>query len=175
MIQEYQLRLLPHQAVNEQTISDFIARDKGIDVRTINRVRVLKKSIDARHRTIYVNLSVRVFINEMPTEQAYKETLYHDVRGRKSAIVVGAGPGGLFAALHLIELGMRPIVIERGKNVQERKRDLSLITKEQRVNPESNYCFGEGGAGTFSDGKLYTRSKKRGSPRSGTTNDKSGL
>ena len=163
MIQEYQLRLLPHQAVNEQTISDFIARDKGIDVRTINRVRILKKSIDARHRTIYVNLSVRVFINEMPTEPAYKETLYHDVRGRKSAIVVGAGPGGLFAALRLIELGMRPIVIERGKNVQERKRDLSLITKEQRVNPESNYCFGEGGAGTFSDGKLYTRSKKRGS------------
>jgi len=94
MIQEYQLRLLPHQAVNEQTVSDFIARDKGIDVRTINRVRILKKSIDARHRTIYVNLSVRVFINEMPTEQAYKETLYHDVRGRKSAVVVGAGPGG---------------------------------------------------------------------------------
>ena len=163
MINEYQLKLLPHQAANEQTISDFIARDKGIDVRTINRVRILKKSIDARHRTIYVNLSVRVFINEMPTEPAYKETLYHDVRGRKSAIVVGAGPGGLFAALRLIELGMRPIVIERGKNVQERKRDLSLITKEQRVNPESNYCFGEGGAGTFSDGKLYTRSKKRGS------------
>ena len=163
MINEYQLKLLPHQAANEQTISDFIARDKGIDVRTINRVRVLKKSIDARHRTIYVNLSVRVFINEMPTEPAYKETLYHDVRGRKSAVVVGAGPDGLFAALRLIELGMRPIVIERGKNVQERKRDLSLITKEQRVNPESNYCFGEGGAGTFSDGKLYTRSKKRGS------------
>ena len=163
MIQEYQLRLLPHQAVNEQTISDFIARDKGIDVRTINRVRILKKSIDARHRTIYVNLSVQVFINEMPTEPAYKETLYPDVRGRKSVVVVGAGPGGLFAALRLIELGVRPIVIERGKNVQERKRDLSLITKEQRVNPESNYCFGEGGAGTFSDGKLYTRSKKRGS------------
>ena len=163
MIQEYQLRLLPHQAVNEQTISDFIARDKGIDVRTINRVRVLKKSIDARHRTIYINLSVRVFINEMPTDLEYKETSYPDVRDRKSAVVVGAGPGGLFAALRLIELGVRPIVIERGKNVQERKRDLSLITKEQRVNPESNYCFGEGGAGTFSDGKLYTRSKKRGS------------
>ncbi|WP_025799090.1 NAD(P)/FAD-dependent oxidoreductase [Hoylesella saccharolytica] len=163
MIQEYQLRLLPHQAVNEQTVSDFIARDKDIDVRTINRVRVLKKSIDARHRTIYINLSVRVFINEMPTDLEYKETLYPDVRGRKSAVVVGAGPGGLFAALRLIELGVRPIVIERGKNVQERKRDLSLITKEQRVNPESNYCFGEGGAGTFSDGKLYTRSKKRGS------------
>ena len=163
MIYEYQLRVLPQQAANEESLRDFIARDKGLDVRTIHQVRILRRSIDARQRTVYVNLSVRVFVNEMPADPEFLPVHYPQVADRPQAIVVGAGPGGLFAALKLVELGLRPIVIERGKCVQERHRDLSLITREQRVDPESNYCFGEGGAGAYSDGKLYTRSKKRGS------------
>ena len=163
MIYEYQLRVLPQQAANEESLRDFIARDKGLDVRTIHQVRILKRSIDARQRTVYVNLFVRVFVNEMPVDPEFLPVHYPQVADRPQAIVVGAGPGGLFAALKLVELGLRPIVIERGKCVQERHRDLSLITREQRVDPESNYCFGEGGAGAYSDGKLYTRSKKRGS------------
>ena len=126
-------------------------------------MRVLKRSIDARHRTIYVNLSVRVYLKEMPTDEPFEHVDYPDVSLRPQAIVVGAGPGGLFAALKLIELGLRPVVLERGKDVHARKRDLALITKTQQIDPESNYCFGEGGAGAYSDGKLYTRSKKRGS------------
>ena len=163
MIQEFQLRILPEQAASEQSIADFVARDKGIDRRTINSVRVLRRSIDARQRTIFVNLLVRVYINEVATDDAYTHTDYPDVSSRPRVIVVGAGPGGLFAALRLIELGLRPVVLERGKDVHERKKDLALITKTQRVDSESNYCFGEGGAGAYSDGKLYTRSKKRGS------------
>lgn len=165
MVYEYQLRLLPQQAANEATIKEYISRDKGLDVRTMNAVRVLKRSIDARQRTIYVNLKVRVYVNEEPCDDEYERTEYRDVSQAKSVVVVGAGPGGLFAALRLIELGLRPIVIERGKNVRERKKDLALITKTQKVDPESNYCFGEGGAGAYSDGKLYTRSKKRGNIR----------
>ena len=162
MTYEYQLRLLPQQAYTEESIRDYVAQDKGLDVRTITHVQVLKRSIDARQRTIFVNLSVRVFVNEMPEKLAYQVVNYPDVSHCPQAIVVGAGPGGLFAALRLIEQGIRPIVVERGKSVNERHRDLSLITKEQKINPESNYCFGEGGAGAYSDGKLYTRSKKRG-------------
>ena len=162
MTYEYQLRLLPQQAYTEDSIRDYVAHDKALDVRTITHVQVLKRSIDARQRTIFVNLSVRVFVNEMPEKQEYQVVSYPDVSHCPQAIVVGAGPGGLFAALRLIEQGIRPIVVERGKSVNERHRDLSLITKEQKINPESNYCFGEGGAGAYSDGKLYTRSKKRG-------------
>ena len=165
MVYEYQLRLLPQQAANEATIKEYISCDKGLDVRTMNAVRVLKRSIDARQRTIYVNLKVRVYVNEEPCDDEYERTEYRDVSQAKPVVVVGAGPGGLFAALRLIELGLRPIVIERGKNVRERKKDLALITKTQKVDPESNYCFGEGGAGAYSDGKLYTRSKKRGNIR----------
>lgn len=150
-------------AASESTISKYIAQEKGLDVRTITHVRVLKRSIDARQRNIYVNLKVRVYVNEQPQDDAYVHTEYPDVSGGREVIVVGAGPGGLFAALRLIERGMRPIVLERGKNVHDRKRDLSLITKTHEVDAESNYCFGEGGAGAYSDGKLYTRSKKRGS------------
>lgn len=163
MIQEYQIRLLPRQASQEHSIKEFIALEKGMDVRTIQHVRILKRSIDARQRTIFVNMKVRVYINEQPDDEAYVHTEYSDVSKSPAAIVVGAGPGGLFAALRLIERGIRPIVLERGKNVHDRKKDLALITKTQRVDPESNYCFGEGGAGAYSDGKLYTRSKKRGS------------
>ena len=162
MVNEYQLRILPEQAASEQSLKTYISREKGLDIRTINAVRVLKKSIDARQRTIYVNVKVQVFINEVPETQEYTPTEYKNVSGKPAVIVVGAGPGGLFAALRLIELGLRPIVIERGKNVRERKEDLAKISREHKVDPESNYSFGEGGAGAYSDGKLYTRSKKRG-------------
>ncbi len=163
MTNEYQVRMLPQQAASEAAMREFIAREKGIDARTIKHVRVLRRSIDARQRTIYINLKVRVYINEEPRDEEYIPVEYRDVSSAPAVVVVGAGPGGLFASLKLIELGMRPVVIERGKDVHERKKDLSAITKTQRVDGESNYCFGEGGAGAYSDGKLYTRSKKRGS------------
>ncbi len=163
MIQEYQIRILPEQAASEEGIKRYLSKEKGLDVRTLNQVRVLKRSIDARQRTIYVNLKVRAYINEYPQDDQYIHTEYPDVSSRPRVIVVGEGPGGLFASLRLIELGYRPIVLERGKDVRERKKDLSNITKTQKVDGESNYCFGEGGAGAYSDGKLYTRSKKRGS------------
>lgn len=163
MIHEYQLRILPEQAASEQSLKQYISREKGLDVRTINAIRILKRSIDARQRTIYVNLTIRVFVNETPSEEEFVRTDYPNVEGRPAVIVVGAGPGGLFAALKLIESGLRPIVVERGKNVRERKEDLARISREHKVDAESNYSFGEGGAGAYSDGKLYTRSKKRGS------------
>ena len=163
MIQEYQIRILPEQAASEEGIKRYLAKEKGLNVRTLNQVRVLKRSIDARQRTIFVNLKVRAYINEFPQDDQYIHTEYPDVSSRPRVIVVGEGPGGLFASLRLIELGYRPIVLERGKDVRERKKDLSNITKTQKVDGESNYCFGEGGAGAYSDGKLYTRSKKRGS------------
>ena len=153
----------PHVAANEQALRNYLADEYGFDVRTVTAVRILRRSIDARQRTIFVNLKVRVYINEQPQQDEYVHTDYPDVSGRPQVIVVGAGPGGLFAALRLIELGLRPIVLERGKDVHERKKDLAQIAKTQQVDGESNYCFGEGGAGAYSDGKLYTRSKKRGS------------
>ena len=162
MIQEYQLRVLPEVAANEQRLKEYLVQEKGLNVRDINATRILKRSIDARQRTIFVNLNVRVYLNEMPKDNEYQPTIYKNVEGKPQVIVVGAGPGGLFAALRLIELGLRPIIVERGKNVRDRKKDLAQISREHTVNPESNYSFGEGGAGAYSDGKLYTRSKKRG-------------
>lgn len=162
MIQEIQLRVLPEIAANEQQVKIFVSKEKGINLKDINAVRILKRSIDARQRTIFVNLKVRVYVNEIPQDDEYAHTVYRNVEKAKPVIVVGAGPGGLFAALRLIELGLRPIVVERGKDVRERKKDIVLISREHTVNPESNYSFGEGGAGAYSDGKLYTRSKKRG-------------
>ena len=162
MIQEFQIRVLPEQAANEQSLKQFIGRDKGLDIRTIHALRILKRSIDARQRTIYVNLKVRLYINEMPQDEEFTRTIYNKVDGKPQVIVVGAGPGGLFAALRLIELGLRPVVVERGKNVRDRKIDIARISREHKVDSESNYSFGEGGAGAYSDGKLYTRSKKRG-------------
>ena len=163
MTQEYQIRVQPHIAANEQSLRSYLADEYGFDVRTVTAVRILRRSIDARQRTIFVNLKVRVYINEQPQQDEYQHTDYPDVSDRPQVIVVGAGPGGLFASLRLIELGLRPIVLERGKDVHERKKDLAQIAKTQQVDGESNYCFGEGGAGAYSDGKLYTRSKKRGS------------
>ena len=162
MTNEYQIRVVPEVAAQEDRLKSWIADENGIDVRTIYGVRILKRSIDARQRQIFVNLKVRVYVNELPHDDEYVRTEYPNVEGKPQVIVVGAGPGGLFAALRLIELGLRPIVLERGKNVHDRKKDLADITKNQKVDSESNYCFGEGGAGAYSDGKLYTRSKKRG-------------
>ena len=162
MTNEYQIRVLPEVAAQEDRLKDWLADEYGFDARTICGVRILKRSIDARQRQIFVNLKVRVYVNEQPHDDDFVRTEYPNVEGKPQVIVVGAGPGGLFAALRLIELGLRPIVLERGKDVHERKKDLADITKKQKVDPESNYCFGEGGAGAYSDGKLYTRSKKRG-------------
>lgn len=161
MIQEYQIRVLPEQAASEQSIKQFLQEEKGISVDEITAVRVQKRSVDARQRTIYVNLKVRVYVNELPDDE-FARVDYPQVDGRPQAVVVGAGPGGLFAALKLIELGVRPVVVERGKNVHDRRKDIAQISRTQQVDSESNYSFGEGGAGAFSDGKLYTRSKKRG-------------
>ncbi len=163
MIKEFQIRVLPQVAASEQSIIAYLGRDKGIDPASVNRARILRRSIDARQRTVFVNLLVRVYINEVPQDDVFTPTVYGNVSERPEVIVVGMGPGGLFAALRLVELGFRPVVLERGKDVHQRKKDMALITHTQRVDPESNYCFGEGGAGAFSDGKLYTRSKKRGS------------
>ena len=159
MIHELQIRISPREAYDERGIISFLQREKGLRA---DAVQVLKRSIDARQRTIYVNLTVRAFVGEKPKAQDFDPIFYPDVSDRPSVIVVGAGPGGLFAALRLIELGLRPIVVERGKDVRERKKDLARIRPEQKVDAESNYSFGEGGAGAYSDGKLFTRSKKRG-------------
>ena len=162
MTYEYNIRVLPEVAANEQRLIDYLVNEKGLNKKEINATRILKRSIDARQRTVFVNLTVRAYVNEMPKDDEYQQTVYNNVEGRPQVVVVGAGPGGLFAALRLIELGLRPIVVERGKDVRERKKDLAQISRTQAVDPESNYSFGEGGAGAYSDGKLYTRSKKRG-------------
>lgn len=133
MTKEYQIRVLPVVAASENAIKRYLAEEQGIDQRTINSVRVLKKSIDARQRTIFVNLKIRVYINEVPQDDEYEHTEYQNVESRPQVVVVGEGPGGLFASLRLIELGLRPVVLERGKDVRERKMDLAQITKTQKV------------------------------------------
>lgn len=163
MQQDLDLRITPEQASDIEKVRSIFSSQLGIPIKDVNSVRILRRSIDARQRNIYVNLRVRGYIDEVQTEPDFASTYYPNVKDCSQAIIVGAGPAGLFAALRLIELGIKPIVIERGKNVRDRKRDTALMNREHLVNPESNYCFGEGGAGAYSDGKLYTRSKKRGS------------
>jgi hypothetical protein len=162
MQKEIQLVLSPKEAATIQDNKTFIAEHLSLEVSSINHIEVIRKSIDARKRDVKINVWLNVYINEDP-QDLNPEVVYPNVQEAKSAIVIGAGPAGLFAALKLIELGIKPIVLERGKTVSERKRDLAKINRESVVDPDSNYAFGEGGAGTFSDGKLYTRSKKRGS------------
>ncbi|MCC8187870.1 MAG: FAD-binding protein [Bacteroides sp.] len=162
MTQEYQIRVSPETAAQEQKILSVLIREKGLNKKEITGIRILKRSIDARQRTVWINLTVRVYLNEQPREEWFTPINYPPVDDKPQVVVVGAGPGGLFAALRLIELGLRPIVVERGKDVRERKKDLAQISRQHIVDPESNYSFGEGGAGAYSDGKLYTRSKKRG-------------
>lgn len=157
------LRVLPQQAANEHTLRDLAAEESGTARNRIHGLRIIRRSIDARQRQVMVNVTVRLWIDEPMSMTAFEPIEYHDVADRPTAVVVGAGPGGLFAALRLIELGIRPIVVERGRDVRSRKKDIARISREHVVDPESNYSFGEGGAGAFSDGKLYTRSKKRGS------------
>ena len=163
MIKEISIRVLPQQAASETALKGFLAREFALNPKDIQAVRILKRSIDARKRQVIINLTVRIYLNELPPNDMFSPIIYGDVSDKQQAIVVGAGPAGLFAALRLIELGMRPIVLERGKDVHQRRKDIARISREHKVDSESNYCFGEGGAGAFSDGKLYTRSKKRGS------------
>ena len=162
MLRQLNLRVQPHVAADEQKLIRTAASELAIDARTICGLRIRRRSIDARQRQIYINLSLDLFINEMPPRLDFEPIDYPDVSRAPRVIVVGAGPGGLFAALRLIELGLRPVVLERGKDVHERRKDIALISRNHLVDGESNYSFGEGGAGAYSDGKLYTRSKKRG-------------
>ncbi len=164
MIQELQLRVSPRTAASMSEIVRYLDKNNDIPAQSIQGVRILKRSIDARQRNVVVNLKVRVYIDEPMTDDYLVPPIeYKPVDGKRQAIVVGMGPGGLFAALRLIELGIKPVVLERGKDVMNRRIDASRIQREGVVDPDSNYCFGEGGAGAYSDGKLYTRSKKRGS------------
>lgn len=163
MPKELQLKVLPEVAASAELLNQYVANELKCSVSDILHVTILKRSIDARQRTVKINLTVNVFLSgEEVVHRQIHFPEYKNVKDAKRVIVVGAGPAGYFAALQLIELGVKPIVIERGKDVRGRRRDLKAINIEHIVNPDSNYCFGEGGAGTYSDGKLYTRSKKRG-------------
>ncbi len=163
MQQQITLRLLPSLASNQDIIHEQIAQYAGVNAASVTGFHIMKQSIDARSKQPWVNLTVLAFINEPVQEREKIRIEFKDVHSVKyKVIIVGAGPAGLFAALQLIELGVKPIIIERGKDVRSRRRDLAALNKEGEINPESNYCFGEGGAGTYSDGKLYTRSSKRG-------------
>jgi len=162
MVKQIQINLAPSAAADEAAVKKISASLAGIDQKEITSIRVVKRSVDARKKNIRVNLTVDVFsgVEEAPPD--INPFIPQNVTNKQEVVIVGAGPAGLFAALRLIELGIRPVIIERGRDVSTRKKDIALISREQIVNPESNYCFGEGGAGTYSDGKLYTRSKKRG-------------
>lgn len=163
MQQKITLKLLPADAANNETIKLKISQHLSTSLNAISGFQCIKKSLDARGRQVFVMLTLNVFINEpfLTPPQAsfdFKEI----INATKTTIIIGAGPTGLFAALKLIELGIKPVILERGKDVKSRRRDLAALNKTGIINPESNYCFGEGGAGTYSDGKLYTRSNKRG-------------
>ena len=163
MPKELLLQVSPEIAADAQLLQQYLSKQIKVGVSEIQHVSILKRSIDARQKTIKINLKVRIYLQEeVFQEQSISLPDYQNVAHAHEVIVVGAGPAGLFAALQLIELGLKPIVIERGKDVRGRRRDLKAINRDHIVNEDSNYCFGEGGAGTYSDGKLYTRSKKRG-------------
>ncbi len=157
------IKLLPSEAANETLVKEYIARAEAVSISSVSGFTILKQSIDARGRQAWVNLTLKAYINEPFEPRELLQFYFQDVaNAAHRVIIVGAGPTGLFAALQLIEKGIKPIILERGKDVRARRRDLAILNKEGEVNPESNYCFGEGGAGTYSDGKLYTRSSKRG-------------
>ncbi len=163
MQQKISLKLLPSEAVDDTAVKNAIAKTAGKNPNFITGYHILKQSIDARAKTIWTNLTLNAFIDEPFVPRQNQHFNFRDVgHAQKSVVIIGAGPAGLFAALQLIEHGFKPIILERGKDVRSRRRDLAILNKEGIINPESNYCFGEGGAGTYSDGKLYTRSNKRG-------------
>jgi uncharacterized FAD-dependent dehydrogenase len=165
MKKELELVLSPEKAQDIDFQKDSAAHLLQIASQDISQLRLLKRSIDSRYRQIKIRLLVEVIYNEAAPPESLLSHSYPQVKDRKSVLIIGAGPAGLFAALRLIELGYKPVIIERGKDVKSRRRDLAAINKMQIVNPDSNYCFGEGGAGTYSDGKLYTRASKRGNVR----------
>jgi uncharacterized protein len=157
------IKLLPSEAADEATVKNYLAKSEAVNITAISGYTILKQSIDARGKQAWINITVQAFINEPYQIRELHSFLFKDVRkAKKKVVIIGAGPAGLFAALKLLESGIKPIILERGKDVRARRRDLALLNKEGEINPESNYCFGEGGAGTYSDGKLYTRSSKRG-------------
>ncbi len=163
MQQQITLKLLPSEASEQSVIKEYIAKTLSKKNHEVTGFYLLKKSIDARGKQAYVNLTLQAFINEPFIERQVKKVDFEDVsKSERRVVVIGAGPAGLFAALKLIEKGIQPIILERGKDVRARRRDLAALNKEGVINADSNYCFGEGGAGTYSDGKLYTRSNKRG-------------
>lgn len=161
MQKEIEITLSPEQVSNEQIILRNLSKALNVQINTITGFKILKRSIDARSRKVIYRLQVRAYINETIEEQS-NNLSYPKIDSNRSVIIVGAGPAGLFAALQCLENGIKPILVERGKDVKQRRRDLAGINKQGLVNTESNYCYGEGGAGTYSDGKLYTRSNKRG-------------
>ncbi len=161
MIKEIELVLLPEHSDDENFIRDSACKLLNISLERVKNVQILKRSIDARSRKVVFRIRLNVFIDEVFEPEIITES-YQNVSDKKPVLIIGAGPAGLFAALRCIEIGLKPIIIERGKDVKQRRRDLALINKEGIIDPDSNYCFGEGGAGTYSDGKLYTRSNKRG-------------
>jgi uncharacterized protein len=163
MQKQISLRLTPSESLSEDIIKGYIAASEGVDPSAVSGFYPVRHSIDARSRTVWVNLSVMASIHEPFRSRPLEPLRSRDVhRSPRRVVIIGTGPAGLFAALQLLELGIKPILLERGKDVRERRRDLALLNREGRIDPDSNYCFGEGGAGTYSDGKLYTRSNKRG-------------
>ncbi len=163
MQKKISLRIAPSVAASNSLVKEHVCNAAGCSLQSLSGYTILKKSIDARNRNIQINLSINAFIDEPFQERKHVTPAFKDVsRAAKKTVIAGAGPAGLFAALQLIEKGIKPILLERGKDVKARRRDLALLNREGIINPESNYCFGEGGAGTYSDGKLYTRSNKRG-------------
>ncbi len=163
MLQKISLKLLPHESTNNVLVQEYIAKATGKKLAEISGYYILKKSLDARSKTVWIHLTVMAFINEPVRKRDLQQFVFNDVsESQKKVVIIGAGPAGLFAAIQLIEKGIKPVILERGKDVRERRRDLAILNKNGVINPESNYCFGEGGAGTYSDGKLYTRSSKRG-------------
>ena len=163
MQQKITLKLLPSEAENESIILEKIAKISGKNITSVSGFQILKKSIDARGKVVWINLSVNAFINEPFQQRDLQKFDFKEVtNSSKKVVIIGGGPAGIFAALLLLEKGIKPVIVERGKEVRARRRDLAILNKEGVINPESNYCFGEGGAGTYSDGKLYTRSSKRG-------------
>ena len=165
MVKDIKITVPPEIGFDEEILKDFIIKKHNLNPRDNIQIKLIRRSIDARRQKVKVNIHAEVYVNEEPGEWISYRKEYRDVSNAPRVIIVGSGPAGLFAALRFLELGIKPVILERGKDVRARRRDIAAINKAHIVDPDSNYCFGEGGAGTYSDGKLYTRSKKRGNIR----------